>query len=120
MEWFQIVVQIRIAVSIFNVWILRFGKSTSWRAGNAQNMKEEFEAYGLPLWFMKLIGFLKLLLAVILIVGIWMPAFVKPAAAGMAILMLGAIIMHFKVKDPPLKSLPAFTFLVLSLILVFV
>ena len=118
MEWLHIVVQIIIAVSIFNVWILRFGKSTNWRAGNTQNMKEEFEAYGLPLWFMKLIGFLKLLLAALLIAGIWLPGLVNPAATGMAILMLGAIVMHFKVKDPTLKSLPALTFLVLSLILV--
>jgi len=37
----------------------------------------------------------------------------------MAVLMLGAITMHIKVKDSLIKSLPAFTFLVLSLILIF-
>ncbi|MFN3693603.1 MAG: DoxX family protein [Ignavibacterium sp.] len=82
-------------------------------------MKEEFEAYGLPEWFMKLIGFLKLTLAALLIVGIFVPDLVKPAAIGMAILMLGAISMHIKVKDSLIKSFPAFSFLVLSLILVF-
>ncbi|HSW55471.1 MAG TPA: DoxX family protein [Ignavibacteriaceae bacterium] len=119
MEWIKIAIQIIIAVSIFNVWILRFGKPTSWRGGTAKSMKEEFEAYGLPLWFMKLIGFLKLTLATLLIAGIFLPVLIKPAAIGMAVLMLGAIVMHIKVKDSLIKSLPAFTFLVLSLILIF-
>ena len=120
MEWIPIVIQLVIAVSIFNVWIVSFGKPTSWRGGSAQNMKEEFNTYGLPHWFMMLIGSLKLILASLLIVGIWLPELVRPAAIGMAVLMLGAIIMHFKVKDPPLKSLPAFMFLVLSLVVVFI
>jgi H+/Cl- antiporter ClcA len=118
MEWIKIAIQVIIAVSIFNVWIIRFGKPTSWRGGTAKSMKEEFEAYVLPLWFMKLIGFLKLSLASLLIVGIFVPALMTPAAIGMAVLMLGAIAMHIKVKDAPLKSLPAFTFLILSIALV--
>jgi hypothetical protein len=69
---------------------------------------------------MILIGSLKIILATLLIVGIWLPVLVRPAAIGMGALMLGAIIMHFKVKDPPLKSLPAFTFLVLSIVLVLI
>jgi len=44
----------------------------------------------------------------------------RPAAYGMAVLMLGAIVMHFKVKDPLKKSLPAFTMLLLSLIVTFI
>jgi len=120
MEWIKIAVQIIIAVSIFNVWILRFGKPTSWRGGTAKSMKEEFVAYGLPQWFMKLIGFLKLTLATLLIAGIFLPDLIKPAAIGMAVLMLGAIVMHIKVKDSLIKSLPASTFLVLSLILIFI
>ncbi len=119
MEWIKIAIQVIIAVSIFNVWLIRFGKPTSWRGANANSMKEEFEAYGLPEWFMKLIGFLKLTLAALLIVGIFVPELVKPAAIGMAILMLGAISMHIKVKDSLIKSFPAFSFLVLSLILIF-
>jgi hypothetical protein len=62
----------------------------------------------------------KLLLAVLLVAGIWFPAVTQPAAIGMAVLMLGAVVMHVKVKDPPKKSLPAFTMLVLSLVVAFV
>ncbi|MEX0598890.1 MAG: DoxX family protein [Candidatus Paceibacterota bacterium] len=120
MELIKIAIQIIIAVSIFNVWVLRFRKPTRWRGGTAKSMKEEFETYGLPLWFMNLIGFLKLSLATLLIVGIFLPDLVKLAAIGMACLMLGAVVMHIKVKDPVMKLFPAFTFLVLSLTLIFV
>jgi uncharacterized membrane protein YphA (DoxX/SURF4 family) len=116
METVVTIVQVVVALGIFNVWLLRFGKSTGWRGGSAQNMKEEFQVYGLPGWLVGVIGFLKLLFAVLLIAGIWFPTVTKPAAIGMAVLMLGAVAMHFKVKDPPKKSLPAFTMLVLSLL----
>ncbi|MCK7516862.1 MAG: DoxX family protein [Ignavibacteriales bacterium] len=76
-----------------------------------KSMKEEFKAYGLPDWFMKVIGSLKVLLASLLVIGIFIPVLVKPAAVGMAVLMLGAIVMHFKIKDAPIKSLLCFYFL---------
>jgi uncharacterized membrane protein YphA (DoxX/SURF4 family) len=117
METVVTIVQVVIALGIFNVWLLRFGKPTGWRGGSAQNMKEEFQVYGLPAWFVQVIGFLKLLLAVLLIAGIWFPTVSKPAAIGMAVLMLGAVAMHVKVKDPLAKSLPAAVMLGLSLVL---
>ena len=116
MESVTLAIQIVIALGIFNVWLLRFGKPTSWRGGEAKSMREEFEVYGLPGWSLGVIGFLKLLFAASLIAGIWVPALTKPAAIGMAVLMLGAVLMHVKVKDPLQKSLPAFTVLVLALI----
>jgi uncharacterized membrane protein YphA (DoxX/SURF4 family) len=78
-------------------------------------MREEFKVYGLPPWFLGVIGFLKILFAVSLIAGIWLPVVTRPAAIGMAVLMLGAISMHFKVKDPLQRSLPASIMLLLSL-----
>ena len=65
---------------------------------------------------MVFIGAAKILLATCLILGIWVPVLVKPAAIAMALLMIGAVSMHVKVKDTLQKSLPAFTMLVLSLI----
>jgi hypothetical protein len=83
-------------------------------------MKEEFQVYGLPGWAVGVVGFLKLLFAASLIVGVWIPALTQPAAIGLAVLMLGAVLMHVKVKDPMQKSLPAFAMLVLSLVVAFV
>ena len=116
MTTITIIIQLVIALGILNVWILRYGKPTVWRGGKARNMKEEFEIYGLPGWFMLLVGFLKIVLAIMLIAGLWFPLLTKPAAIGIAVLMLGAIVMHIKVKDSLKKSLPAFTMLVLTLI----
>lgn len=119
METVVIILQVIIALGIFNVWLLRFGKSSGWRGGDASNMKEEFAVYGLPAWFVYVVGGLKLLAAVLLVVGIWYPPVVMPAALTVAVLMLGAVAMHAKVGDPPKRSLPAFTLLVLSLIVAF-
>ncbi len=113
------IIQIVIALGILNVWIFRFGKSTQWRGGGANNMKEEFQVYGLPGWSVQVIGFLKVLCAVGLIAGIWFPAVTQPAALVLATLMLGAIAMHVKVKDPAKKSLPALTMLILCLVVAF-
>ena len=116
MQNFIVLCQIIIALGIFNVWIIRYGKETNWRGGEAKNMKEEFAAYGLPSEFMVFIGAAKILLAICLIIGIWIPLLVKPAAIAMAFLMIGAVSMHVKVKDSLQKSLPAFTMLLLSLV----
>lgn len=115
-ESFVLVCQIVIALGIFNVWILRVGKSTDYRGGDAKNMKEEFKVYGLPGWFMPVIGTVKLILAAALMVGIWYPVLTTPAAGAMALLMFGALGMHVIVKDPIKKSLPASVMLILSLI----
>jgi hypothetical protein len=117
MEMIVKAVQIIVALGIYNVWFLRLGKSTNWRGGNARSMKEEFAVYGLPSWSLGVIGFLKVLFATGLVVGVWVPGLTKPSAIGLGLLMAGAVTMHFKVKDPMLKSLPAFTLLVLCIFL---
>jgi hypothetical protein len=112
-----IVCQVIIAAGIFNVWVLRPGKPTPWRGGESSTMAEEFRVYGLPDWMMKVTGAAKMLLAGLLLVGIWYPPLVVPAAAAMGLLMIGAITMHVRVKDPLKRSLPAFSMLVMTVII---
>lgn len=119
METLSLVIQTVIGLGILNVWLLRYRKPTAWRGGNAKNMREEFQVYGLPIWFMEVIRFFKILLAALLIAGVWLSWITKPAAIGMAILMLGAVAMHVKVRDPLKKSLPAFSLLILCLVVIF-
>ena len=118
MESLVLASRIVIALGLLNVWLLRAGKPTDWRGGDARNMKEEFAAYGLPEWFLWVVGFFKISLAILLLVVIWIPSVTKPAATGIALLMLGAVSMHLKVRDPIKKSLPAFSLLVLSLVVI--
>lgn len=114
METYVLAAKIIIFISIINVWLIRFNRPTAWRGGNAASMREEFAAYGLSEAMMYMVGALKLVCAISLIVSIWIPFLAIPAAAGMGFLMFGAIWMHFRVKDPLKKSLPAFIFLLLS------
>lgn len=120
MEYVIIIIKIVIAASIINVWLIQFNKSSQWRGGDAKNMKQEFETYGLPEWSMYVVGGLKILFSLGLLASIFYTPLEDPSAYGIAFLMLGAIIMHLKVSDPIKKSLPAFTFLVLSLIVALV
>ena len=119
MNYLIVGIKLIIGLGIYNVWLLRTRKVTNWRGGDAKNMKEEFAVYGLPGWFMNVVGFFKLLFATLLIVSIWVPSLTLPAAVGMGLLMLGAVSMHFKVKDPPKKALPSFTLFVLCLFVAF-
>ncbi|MCH4823571.1 DoxX family protein [Gramella lutea] len=113
MEILKIILQLVVGLGILNVWLLRFNKDTSYRGGDAGSMKEEFKAYGLPETLIYIVGFIKVSLAIMLIAGIWIKSLVFPAALGMAIMMLGAIIMHLKIKDTFKQTLPALSLLVI-------
>ncbi len=114
-----IIAQVVIAMGIYNVWILRFSQATEWRGADSKNMKDEFSTYGLSPIVMIIVGFLKIFLATLLFAGIWFPFLTRPAALGLAILMLGAILMHLKVRDPIKKFLPASIMFVLCLFVAF-
>lgn len=116
MQTIGIIAQIIVGLGILNVWVIRFNRSTGYRGGDAKNMREEFLAYGLPVWSMYVIGVFKITLALMLLIGVWVEVLVLPAAIGMAALMAGAISMHIKVKDPPKKALPATTVFILSIV----
>ncbi|HKL14740.1 MAG TPA: DoxX family protein [Balneolaceae bacterium] len=115
MEYIIIALKLIVGLSILNVWLVRGSKSTQFRGGDAGNIREEFKAYGLPVWFMYVIGTLKVALAILLMASIYYPGVELVAAYGIAFLMLGAVSMHLKISDPLKKAFPAFTFLVLSL-----
>lgn len=95
------------ALWILNVWFHRFNKDTGYRGGDATNMKEEFEEYGLSETTMYAVGAAKVSLAGLMLVGHAAPRVVRPASIGLAALMLGAIGMHIKVGDPVKRYLPA-------------
>lgn len=116
MDQVRMIAQLMVACGILNVWLLRFNMATAYRSGTAKNMKEEFATYGLPMWFMWGIGGVKILLALTLLVGFWLPPLVRPAALALAILMLGAIGMHIKAGDTVKKTTPASIMLVLALV----
>lgn len=119
MDYLIIVLQLVVALSLINVWLLQNNKPTRWRGGEAKTLLEEFEVYGLPKWSCYLVGIFKVGLALALIIGIWFPEILRPSAIVLALFLSGSVIMHLKVKDPLIKSLPAAIFLVLCLVIAF-
>lgn len=119
MEILKVIGQVVVGLGILNVWVLRFNKATPYRGQQAKDLKEEFETYGLPGWFVYLVGLIKVPAAIALLVGIAVPSLVVPAAIAIAVLMLAAVLMHFKVKDAPHKYVPASAVLLLCLVIFF-
>jgi hypothetical protein len=113
MNYLIIGLHLIVALGILNVWLLRSNKATPFRGGNARSMREEFAVYGLPFWFMCVVGVLKVGLALAILVAIWVPGLSQSAAIGMGALMLGAFVMHVKVKDPVSKALPSLAVLIM-------
>ena len=95
--------QIIIALVIFAVWIFMPSLNTNYRAGNAQNIFEEFAVYGLPKWSVYAVGATKLSLAFMLVIGIWYTHLVQFAVMAMGILMAGALVCHLKTRGDPLS-----------------
>jgi hypothetical protein len=112
------ILQVLLAGGLINVWLVRFHKPTKYRGKGAGNMKDEFSAYGLPAWSMYVVGAAKLLIAKALILGFWFPFLVCPAVGLLVVLMLGAISMHIKVRDPFVRAVPALLMLAMALTIV--
>jgi len=117
MDTVLIILQLIVALGILNVWLLRASKVTPYRGRDANNLKQEFYAYGLNNFTFYCVGVLKLSAAVALFVGIAFPPARIFGAGVLVILMTGAILMHVKVKDTALKSLPATVMLLMSILI---
>ncbi len=115
MEYFIILLKAIVGLSILNVWLVNPKKPSKWRGGDAKTISEEFEVYGLPSWSVFLIGAAKVGLAILLLASIQYTGLEKIAALGLAFFLSGSVLMHFKVKDPLFKSIPAGSFLILCL-----
>lgn len=99
--------QMIVALSIGFVWILRF-----------DNIVKEFKQFGLSDLVRTMVGSAKIVLATLLMVGIWHPSLILIPALLMAFLMLSAQYFHFKVKNPWYKHLPSLFLLALCIFIV--
>jgi len=115
MDSITALLQLIVAFGLLNVWLIRRDQKTAYRGSNSHSLKNEFKAYGLPLWSFYVVGFIKICSALLLLLGLWFPFLVFPAALIVALLMVGALSMHIKVKDPFKKLLPALLMLIFSI-----
>ena len=114
------ILQLIISIGLINVWLFRFNKTTEYRGGSAKNMKEEFIAYGLPEWSMYFVGFVKVAIAIMLIISIWEEELLLYNLIVLAALMIAAVFMHLKVKDPIKKSYPALSILFMIALIMYI
>ncbi len=105
--------QLIIGTVLLNVWLVRARNSTAYRGGSAQSLEQEFVEYGLPSAMFYVVGALKVIAGVVLLAGLWLNLPVAAATTVVAVLMVGAIAMHIRVKDPVRKSVPAAVMLVM-------
>jgi hypothetical protein len=106
MNTFAIIAQLIIAVSIIYVWVFRF-----------DNIIVEFKQYGLSDLVRSAVGAAKIVLATLIVTGIWYPALVFIPSLFMGFLMVSAQYFHFKVKNPLNKYIPSFFLLLLCVFL---
>lgn len=113
MEFLRMLLQVVVALSILNVWLIRANRATPYRGGNATTLAEEFSVYGLSRPVMLGVGALKVSLSLLLLIGVWYRPVVPAAAALMGAIMAVAVLLHFKVGDPLVRSMPASCMLIL-------
>jgi hypothetical protein len=118
-EYIIIALKIIVGISIINVWLIQPNKPSKWRGGDATTITEEFNVYGLSNTFYKIIFVIKVGLAILLLISIKYDFLTLYSSIGLAILLGGSILMHVKIKDPLLKSFPAFLFLVMNLTILY-
>ena len=112
------ILSVFVGLTIINVWLFRASRSTSFRGGNATNLLEEFTVYGLEDYFL-IIGIIKVSLAIVLILSLYYSKLRLFASLGIAIMMLVAVYMHISVGDELIKSLPASSLLIGSLLIAY-
>lgn len=118
-DYFIIALKVIVSLSILNVWLIQPQKDTKWRGGNASTIVEEFQVYGLSKTVCYLVGFLKVGLAILLLASIQYENFTLIASLGLAVLLAGSVIMHFKIGDELYKSFPAALFILMNLIIAY-
>ncbi len=108
-----------VALTILNVWLLRFGQASIYRGGAATDMLSEFSAYGLSANMMYAVGAIKVIAALTLLAGFRFPKLITPALITISLFMSAAIYFHFSINDALIKSLPAALLLLGSLLLLY-
>lgn len=118
-DYIIIALKVIVGLSILNVWLVQPKKATKWRGGDASTIFEEFEVYGLSKNLCYIIGMLKVGLALLLLASIQFPSLTLIGSLGLTTLLLGSVVMHFKVKDPLYKSFPAALFILMNLVIAY-
>ena len=103
--------QIVVALTILNVWFFRANRKTKFRGTTSRTLSEEFENYGLSKRAFVITSVVKPTLAILLLISLYFPFLTIPSTLALSAFMIGALYMHFRVKDEITKYLPALSIL---------
>ncbi len=79
----------------------------------SETMKIEFKRYQAS-ELRVLTGVLQILASLSLLAGLIYPILSLPGSLGLCLMMMGALFVRFKIKDPLISSLPAFVYMLLN------
>ncbi len=112
------ILSVIVGLTVINVWLFRSNRSTSYRGGDASNLLEEFQVYGLDDYFL-IIGIVKVSLAIMLLLSLYYKKLSFFASSGIAVMMLVAVFMHINVGDELIKSMTASVMLTSCLVIAY-
>jgi len=96
-----------VALTVLSVWTFRLEENSVFRGGGAKNMVEEFQAYGLTETQMYVVGAFKIFASLLLLLGLRIRKLVVPGAMIMGTFMIGAVVMHLRIGDGLIPTLPS-------------
>jgi uncharacterized membrane protein YphA (DoxX/SURF4 family) len=108
-----------VSVTVITAWTYNINLDTTFRGGDATNMIEEFEAYGLNQTTMVVVGIFKVSCAIMLLFGLKFRKLILPAAGVMALFMIAAVYFHFSISDPIIPTAPSLLMLASCLSIIY-
>ena len=106
MENLYIILKVAVSLSVIWVWI-----------GRQDSVISDFEKFGLSVQTRARVGRAKMVLAIMMLLGIWIPILAIPASIGMAFMMAAAQYYHWRYGSPFGKKVPSMILLLLSVLI---
>ncbi|WP_226530622.1 DoxX family protein [Metabacillus niabensis] len=106
---------ILIQIILVSIFVL----SISMKLLRTKSMVHHWNEYRYPMWFMNVIILLELVGVIGLIIGFWIPEYLKFSGVLYTVLMLGALHAHFiRAKHKPIMAVNAIVMLILSIVII--
>ncbi|WP_326640551.1 DoxX family protein [Streptosporangium sp. NBC_01755] len=106
-----------IAIAVLSVLLaLAFAGAGFPKLSGKKDMAAQLAQLGVSAGLMRVIGGLEILGAVGLVIGLWIEGLGIAAAAGLALLMAGAVLYHVKARDTAKNTSASLVLLVLSVV----
>ena len=96
-----------VSLTVITAWTYNLNWDTTFRGGDATNMIDEFEAYGLNYTTMVVVGIFKVACALMLLFGLKYKKLILPASGVMTLFMIAAVYFHISISDTIVPTLPS-------------